>query len=93
MIQLFVIAVLAWNVLRFYPGDRWLLVRLGNYFAPWLFMGLVPALVVAALGRRRWLIGATLLQLFVCPRSAAGQRRNQCGPIKSDDVQRPLFKP
>jgi len=38
-----------------YPGDRWLPVRLGNYFAPWLFMAVAPALVVAWLGRRPWL--------------------------------------
>lgn len=63
--QLFVITILAWNVLRFYPGDRWLAVRLGNYFAPWLFMGLVPALIVALLGRRRWLGVATLVALLL----------------------------
>lgn len=65
IIQLFVIIILAWSVLRFYPGDRWLPVRLGTYFAPWLFMGLVPALFVATLGRHRWLIGAILVALFL----------------------------
>lgn len=62
---LFVITVLAWNVLRFYPGDRWLVVRLGDYFAPWLFMGLVPALIVALLEHRRWLGVATLVALLL----------------------------
>jgi len=51
----FAIGLAVWNVLRVYPGDRWLLVRLGNYFAPWLFMALVPALIVALSARRPWL--------------------------------------
>ena len=63
--QLFVIIVVAWNILRFYPGDRWLLVRLGDYVAPWLFIGLLPALGVAIVGRHRWLIGATLIALLL----------------------------
>jgi len=63
--QLFVLGILAWRVLRFYPGDSWLLVRLGDYFAPWLLMGLVPALIVASLRRRRWLIGTTLIALLL----------------------------
>jgi vancomycin resistance protein VanJ len=57
----FALALIIWNVLRIYPGDRWLLVRLGNYFAPWLFMALVPALVVALLARRPWLTRVALL--------------------------------
>ena len=69
--QLFVIAILAWHVLCFYPGDSWLPVRLGSYFAPWFFMGMIPALIVAMWRRRRWLIGATLvaLLLFASPYS------------------------
>jgi vancomycin resistance protein VanJ len=55
------VALVAWNLLRLYPGDRWLPVRLGNYFAPWLLMALVPALVVALLARRSWLLYAVLL--------------------------------
>jgi vancomycin resistance protein VanJ len=50
-----------WNVLRIYPGDRWLPIRLGNYFAPWLFMALAPALVVALLGRRPQLARVVVL--------------------------------
>ncbi len=57
----FAVNLAAWNVLRLYPGDRWLPVRLGNYFAPWLFMPLVPALVIALLARRPWLTRVVLL--------------------------------
>lgn len=60
----FAVGLAVWNMLRLYPGDRWLLVRLGNYFAPWLFMALVPALFVALLARRPWLARiVTLLSL------------------------------
>ncbi len=57
----FAVALTVWNVLRIYPGDRWLFVRLGNYFAPWLFMALVPALIVALLAHRPWLTRIALL--------------------------------
>jgi vancomycin resistance protein VanJ len=60
----FALALAAWNLLRIYPGDRWLWVRLGNYFAPWLFMALAPALIVALLARRPWL-GRVVLLLAV----------------------------
>jgi vancomycin resistance protein VanJ len=61
----FALALAAWNLLRIYPGDRWLPVRLGNYFAPWLFMALVPALIIALLGRRPWLSRVVLLLTLV----------------------------
>ncbi len=61
----FAVGLVAWNVLRIYPGDRWLLVRLGNYFAPWLFMALVPVLVVALLARRPWLMRVAVLLALV----------------------------
>jgi len=51
------LSLAAWNVLRWHPGDRWLPVRLGNYFAPWLLVAACISLCVAALGRRRWLSG------------------------------------
>lgn len=52
----FAVALIVWNLARLYPGDRWSLVRLGNYLAPWLFMALAPALVAALLARRPWLV-------------------------------------
>jgi vancomycin resistance protein VanJ len=57
----FAVALITWNLARLYPGDRWLLVRMGNYFAPWLFMALAPALLAGLLGRRPWLARVVLL--------------------------------
>lgn len=51
--HLLVAVVVAWLVLRFFPGDRWTPARLGSYFAPWLFMALFPALAIALLAQRR----------------------------------------
>ncbi len=65
LIKAFVISVLAWNLFRLYPGDRWLVVRLGNYAAPWLFLGLIPALTIAIFHRRYWLVGATVVALLI----------------------------
>ena len=56
----FVIIILAWSLLHLFPGDRWLLVRLGNYLAPWFLMGLIPVLL-AALLKRRWRMAALTL--------------------------------
>ena len=55
----------AWNFLRIYPGDRWLLVRLGNYFAPWLFIAVALGLVVALLAHRPWLTRVVLLLTLI----------------------------
>lgn len=60
-VWVFAVGLAGWNLARLYPGDRWLLVRLGNYFAPWLFMALAPALIVALLARRPWLVRLVLL--------------------------------
>jgi vancomycin resistance protein VanJ len=60
-IWVFGLALVAWNLARVYPGDRWLPIRLGSFFAPWLFMALAPALGAALLARRRWLARLLLL--------------------------------
>ena len=60
-VQLFVLAVLAWSILRVFPGDRLLPVRLGSYFLPWIFIALLPALLIAFISQKRWTIGFTLL--------------------------------
>jgi hypothetical protein len=44
---LLVLVLIVWPLLRLYPGDRWLPVRLGSYFTPWLLMALLPALAIA----------------------------------------------
>ena len=63
--QIFVLGVLSWHILRFYPGDRWYPVRLGSYFAPWLMMALVPFLSLALLGRRFKLASLALVAMLL----------------------------
>jgi len=63
--HLLAITLIAWPLLRLYSGDRWLPVRLGSYFAPWLFMALLPALTIALLRKRRRLTGLLLLLIAV----------------------------
>lgn len=62
---LIVMAVLLWNILRLYPGDRWLPVRMGSYFTPWLLLAAVLVLPAAWLTRRRWLIAAALMAVML----------------------------
>ena len=52
-VQILILGTFAWLGLRWYPGDRWLPIRLGNYFAPWLLLALFPALAMILLARRR----------------------------------------
>lgn len=63
--QLYVLAMLTWHILRFYPGGRWFPVLLGSYLAPWLMLPLLPALSVALATRRRWLTTWTLLAILL----------------------------
>lgn len=57
----------AWNLARIYPGDRWLPVRLGSYFAPWLMVAALGGFFVALIGRKAWLarVLAVLCLVFV----------------------------
>lgn len=43
-------------VLRWWPGDRLLIVRLFNYAMPWLLVVLLPTLVMAGTTHRKWLL-------------------------------------
>jgi endonuclease/exonuclease/phosphatase family metal-dependent hydrolase len=52
---LFGLVMLIWFSLRWWPGDRLKPVRILNYFMPWLLMGLIPALLVAGLTKRKQL--------------------------------------
>jgi vancomycin resistance protein VanJ len=52
---LFGLGLWLWYPLRWWPGDSLPLVQLLNYFMPWLLVGLLPALGLAALARRKWL--------------------------------------
>jgi len=41
--------------LRWWPGERLLVVQLFNYFMPWLLLGLAPGLLTALFWKRPWL--------------------------------------
>lgn len=62
-----VVLLVAWNLGRIYPGDRWLPVRVGSYFAPWQMVAALVGFVVALFGRRAWLarVLAVLCLVFV----------------------------
>jgi vancomycin resistance protein VanJ len=55
---LFALGLLTLYPMRWWPGDRFWPVRLTNYLMPWLLVALVPALIVAGVARRRWLVTA-----------------------------------
>jgi vancomycin resistance protein VanJ len=62
-LALYIVAgfLLAWNLLRVWPGERLWVVALVNYFTLWFALGLIPMLVLAILLRDRRL---ALLQLL-----------------------------
>ena len=63
---LFNLALILWQLLRLYPGDRLFPVRLAGIFAPWLSIALLPIIVMALLGRQKrlaYLSSALLLVL------------------------------
>jgi vancomycin resistance protein VanJ len=53
---LFGLGLATWFGLRWWPGDRFLPVRLLNYFMPWLLLGLLPGLSLAGLARHKWVV-------------------------------------
>lgn len=66
------LAMLLWYPMRWWPGDQLRLVRMLNYFMPWLLVGLTPALLMAAIARRTRLalvlaIPTTLIALNFAP--------------------------
>ena len=61
----FGLGVLAWYPLRWWPGDQWVVVRLINYFVPWLLLGLLPGLLLAVWGRRYSLAALLLLPILL----------------------------
>ncbi len=52
---LFALLALAWTGLHWLTGDLFLPVRMVNYVMPWLLLGLVPGLALAALARHKTL--------------------------------------
>lgn len=54
-------------LLRWWPGDRLLIVRLINYALPWLLAVLIPALLLAGLtGRKLLFLSFFVSILFIC---------------------------
>lgn len=84
-----------WYALRWWPGDRFMPVRLVNYFMPWLLLGLLPGLGLAGLARRKWvalalalpslIIGLTFAPLFL-PRPAEVLAANTSFKVMSYNV-------
>ncbi len=92
---LFGLGLLLWYPMRWWPGDRFLPVRLANYFMPWLLVALIPAVSIAGLARRRWLaltlatstilIGLTFAPLFL-PRPGSALAGNRPFKIMSYNI-------
>jgi endonuclease/exonuclease/phosphatase family metal-dependent hydrolase len=59
--------LLAWSLLRWWPGDRLYPIRLLNYATPWLLLVLLPALVLAGWLRCRpiWQIVLSVPTLLI----------------------------
>lgn len=58
--------LILWYPLRWWPGDKLLPVQLINYFMPWLLLALIPALIIAGLANRHWLVALLALPtLFI----------------------------
>jgi endonuclease/exonuclease/phosphatase (EEP) superfamily protein YafD len=81
--------------MRWWPGDRLWPVRLTNYVMPWLLVGLLPALILAGVARRRWLvtalaipamlIGLTFAPLFL-PRTSPAVASNESFSVMSYNI-------
>ncbi len=54
-IWLFGLGILATYFMRWWPGDKFVFVRLFNYLMPWVLIALIPALIITILGHRKWL--------------------------------------
>ena len=61
---LFGLSLLLLYPLRWLSGDYFAPVRMINYVLPWLLALIIPAIVMAALARRKWLV-ATLIVPFL----------------------------
>ena len=56
ILWIFGLGVLLLFPLRWFSGDYFTPVRLANFFVPWLLVLLVPAMLIAGLARRKWLL-------------------------------------
>ncbi|MCB0193531.1 MAG: endonuclease/exonuclease/phosphatase family protein [Anaerolineae bacterium] len=65
LLWLFGMGLMVWYPLRWWPGDRFTPIQLLNYFTPWLLVALLPALIFAALSKRRWLMLMLIMPTFI----------------------------
>ena len=64
---LFGLGTLLCCLMHWWPGDRFLPVRLTNYLMPWLLVGLLPGLIAAALSHHNWLVMTLGISIiFIC---------------------------
>jgi endonuclease/exonuclease/phosphatase (EEP) superfamily protein YafD len=57
LLWLVAIWLILWNILRWWPGERWWPVALVNYFTPWVGLALLPLIALT------WLFGQRALSL------------------------------
>jgi vancomycin resistance protein VanJ len=57
--------VLLWMLLRWWPGDRLVWVRLLNYASPWLLAALLVGVIIAGIGRRPILMALLALPMLI----------------------------
>ena len=94
---LFGLGVLLTFLLRRWPGDQLLPVRLLNFMMPWLLILLVPALIAARLAGCHWLVTVLALPtLFISlsyaplflPRCCSAPSSGETFKVMSDNVSR-----
>lgn len=87
-IRLFVASVLIWSILRFYPGESIDLVRIGNYMAPWLWLSLLPVLVISILTRQTGLalLSSGLFLVWATVHGVLFSPRQSVPPPQSDPL-------
>lgn len=54
-----------WFMLRIYPGDRLMPVRIIGYFHPWLLLALLPTVIVTLVSRKWMMSGLIMLPLIM----------------------------
>lgn len=94
---LFGLGVLLTFLLRWWPGDQLLPVRLLNFMMPWLLILLVPALIAARLAGCHWLVTVLALPtLFISlsyaplflPRCCSAPSSGEIFKVMSNNVSR-----
>ncbi len=84
---LFGLGLLVWLPLRWWPGDSFFPVQIGNYAMPWLLVGLVPGLLVAMLARRAKLALVLFMPVVVICLNYAPLFLPRINPALADNQQ------